>query len=182
MHLPNRHRTATVLALVAVLGLAACGDDSDSASANGSTSADESAADASECVLEGASDVESATAVDVTLTEFVIAPLPEEVPAGAVEFRASNEGHEPHELVIARYDGDVTDLPTDRDGGVDEDQLPNGSVIGEIEEFAAGQSCAGTFELEAGNYALFCNIIEEEDNGETEAHYGEGMVTVFTVT
>lgn len=174
MFLSDRYRAAAVLGLVAVLGLAACGDDDDTGSA--------SASESTECVLEGASDADAATTVDVTLTEFAVEPGRDEVAAGAVKFNTTNDGAEPHELVIARYDGDPTDLPTDDDGGVDESQLPDGAVIGEIEEFATGQSCEGTFELEAGDYVLFCNLIEEEDDGEMEAHYSEGMVTTFTVT
>ena len=37
-----------------------------------------------------------------------------------------------------------------------------------------------TANLEAGSYVLLCNIVEEED-GETESHYAEGMHTSFTV-
>jgi hypothetical protein len=211
-HHPRRspaapHRVAAVLGLAVLLAPAACGDDdgaavresgpgassgsasgsasaSASASASGSATASGSASAPAtgECVLEGATDAEADRTVDVTLIEFAIQPVPAEVPAGAVAFHASNEGSEPHELVIARWDGDPADLPTDDDGGVDESQLPEGAVIGEIEEFAGGQSCDGTFELDAGSYVLFCNVIEEEEGGEIEAHYGEGMVTAFTVT
>jgi len=35
-------------------------------------------------------------------------------------------------------------------------------------------------DLDAGNYVLICNIVEEED-GETVSHYQEGMRTPFTV-
>jgi hypothetical protein len=93
--------------------------------------------------------------VDVTLIEFAIQPVAAKVPAGAVAFAATNEGSEPHALVIARWDGDPADLPTEDDGGVDESQLPDDAVICEIEEFAGGQSCDGTLELDDGNYVLF---------------------------
>jgi hypothetical protein len=37
-----------------------------------------------------------------------------------------------------------------------------------------------TVDLDAGSYALICNIVEEEE-GEPEAHYAEGMRADFTV-
>jgi hypothetical protein len=174
----STRRAAAALSLAVLLGLAACGDDDGDALASGD--GDAAAADDG-CVLEGASEADPEAIVDVALTEFALAPVPAEVTAGAVKFQAVNDGAEPHEVVIARYDGEIADLPTDDEGAVDEDQLPNGAVIGEIEGFAGG-TCAGTFELEAGDYVLFCNIVEDEENGETEAHYTEGMVTAFTVT
>lgn len=189
-----RSRPARALTMTAVLALAACGNDDDgasvreigsgsgsgsgSASASGSGSATAPAAPG-ECVLEGATDDPADVTVEVTLSDFAVTATPTEVPAGAVAFAATNDGALPHELVIAAYEGDPGDLPVDDDGAVDEDQLPEGSVIGEIEEFATDQSCTGTFELAAGDYVLFCNIVEDDDG---VAHYHEGMYTTFTVT
>ncbi|HEX4979658.1 MAG TPA: hypothetical protein VFV35_06300, partial [Acidimicrobiales bacterium] len=65
------------------------------------------------------------------------------------------------------------------DGRVDEDAVGRDS-IGEIEAFPAGERCAGSFELTAGDYVLFCNIVEEE-GGERESHIENGMATTFTV-
>ena len=118
--------------------------------------------------------------VGVTLDEFTITVGASGAAPGTIAFQAENEGEEPHEIVIAKHDGDPGDLPTDADGAVDEAQLPDGALIGEIEGFPAGETCAGAFDLEAGSYALFCNIVEEED-GATEAHYAEGMHTTFEV-
>jgi hypothetical protein len=71
-------------------------------------------------------------------------------------------------------------LPTADDGSVDE--AGEGiEVIGEIEEFAPGESQTGTFDLAAGSYVLICNVVEEEE-GEVEAHYHLGMHAAFTVT
>ena len=176
----TRRTAAAALSLIALLGLAACGDDDGDGGALASGDGDAAATDDG-CVLEGASEAEPDATVDVTLTEFALAPVPAEVTAGAVEFRAVNDGAEPHEVVIVRYDGDIRELPTDADGAVDEDQLPDGAVIGEIEGFAGDRTCTGTFELEPGDYVLLCNIVEDEEDGETEAHYAEGMITAFTV-
>jgi hypothetical protein len=54
-------------------------------------------------------------------------------------------------------------------------------VIGEIEEFDPGQTQSATFSLEAGSYALICNVVEEE-GGQTIAHYQNGMRAAFEVT
>jgi hypothetical protein len=201
MFLRERRAAVVLLGLVALLGLAACGDDdggevresgasgsgsgsgSGSASGSGSGSASASGAAAEEpCVYVGNSSETPTGVVVTTLSEFSIAPAPTEVPAGTIEIVAVNEGEEPHEIVVVRYDGDPAEIPVAEDGSADEEQLPEGAVIGEIEGFEAGLTCATAFDLEPGNYVLLCNIVEEEENGEMEAHYGEGMYTTFTVT
>jgi hypothetical protein len=121
------------------------------------------------------------TRVDVTLDEWTIEPETTTASAGAIGFVARNEGEEPHELVVVRG---VTpnDLPLDDEGALDEDELPAGALVGEIEAFPAGTSCNGVFDLTPGEYTLVCNVVEEEEGGEHEAHLAEGMVTTFTVT
>ena len=73
-------------------------------------------------------------------------------------------------------------LPKDADGGLDEDKLPEGGLIGEIEPFAGGKLCKGAFNLAAGKYVLLCNIVETEPNGEKESHFKEGMHAPFVVS
>jgi len=94
--------------------------------------------------------------------------------AGTITFEARNLGTEPHELVVVRA-ADPAALPKAADGTVDERQLPEGALIGEVEAFPAGQTCAGTFELAAGRYALFCNLLETEADGTEQNHYANGM-------
>ncbi len=53
-------------------------------------------------------------------------------------------------------------------------------LIDEIEPFTPGSRASITVNLEAGSYALICNITEIED-GELERHYELGMWTAFTV-
>ena len=189
----------SLLVVGALAALAGCGDDdggevrevggegSESASASGSGSGSGSAsgsgsgsgsgrAMAAECVPVG--DPETAdTTIAVTLDEWTITPAETTAPAGAVLFATENIGEENHELVIA----EGTDLPTAEDGSVDESQLPDGALIGEIEAYPAGETCDGVFELAAGTYTLFCNIVEEEEDGTVESHVEKGMVTTFTV-
>lgn len=119
-------------------------------------------------------------AVTATLDEWSISTDPVSVTAGAVAFEVTNAGEEPHELVVMRTGTPVADLPTGPDGAVDEASV-DGEVIGEVEEFPAGQDCAGVLDLGPGTYALVCNIVEK-DVGQIEAHYELGMRASFTVT
>ena len=105
-------------------------------------------------------------------------PARADVPAGTVTFEARNTGEDAHELVVVRAT-DPASLPLAADGTVDEDKLPEGAFVGEIEAFPAKQRCTGTFELAAGSYALFCNILETEADGAKENHYANGMRTRF---
>jgi hypothetical protein len=114
------------------------------------------------------------------LDEWVIETGDPNAPAGAVGFAAENIGEEPHELVVlAGVEPDA--LPLDDDGALDEDALPSGALIGEIEPFPAGEPCDGVFDLDPGEYTLICNITEEEPDGTIESHLEEGMLTTFTV-
>jgi hypothetical protein len=118
--------------------------------------------------------------VAVTLQEFSVLPESDTASAGEVTFEATNEGpNDPHELVVIRTDLAPDALPTTEEGGVDEEG-EGIEVIGEIEEFPVGETESATFDLEAGSYVLICNIVEEED-GELESHYVEGMRTAFAV-
>jgi len=118
--------------------------------------------------------------LDVSLYEWSVEPSATSVSAGDVTFNATNDGGEAHELVIVKGVA-PGDLPVDADGKVIEDDLPDGSFIGEIEEFEAGTTESATFDLEAGTYTIFCNITED-DNGEVESHFKNGMVATIEVT
>ncbi|MBT5773231.1 MAG: hypothetical protein HOH95_02530 [Dehalococcoidia bacterium] len=111
---------------------------------------------------------ETAQEIAVVLDEWSIAPELAEMDAGVVEFVVTNEGAEPHELVVIRNDAEPSALP------VVDGLVPEGDVDfrGEVEEFPAGSIRVGTFRLEAGRYLLICNIPQ---------HYQQGMVTEFVV-
>jgi uncharacterized cupredoxin-like copper-binding protein len=131
-----------------------------------------------ECEPVGDSTAADST-VAVTLDEWSVTPESESAAAGAVTFDVANEGEDAHELVVVRAD-DVASLPLGDEETVDEEGLDAGAFIGEVEAFPAGESCEGTFDLEPANYVLFCNIAEQED-GEIENHFQNGMATEFTV-
>lgn len=118
--------------------------------------------------------------VAVTLTEYAIATDVDEVPAGSVRFVVENAGEEPHELLVLRA-ASLDELPLDDRGVLVEDRLPGGVLVGEIEPFAAGQTCELALELGAGDYLLVCNVVEGE-GGVVKAHLPLGMVRSLTVT
>ncbi len=117
--------------------------------------------------------------VKVKLFEFQVKPKPKSVAAGKVTFLARNIGTEDHEMVIVRSD-DAATLPTDENGGVVEDEIPEADLPGEIPEFAKGTKAKKSFDLEPGNYILFCNITDEEESGPLN-HFAEGMHATFVV-
>jgi hypothetical protein len=108
-----------------------------------------------------------------------VTPASDSTSAGAVTFDVANEGEDAHELVVVKAN-DVASLPLNDQEIVDEEGLPEGAFIGEVEAFPSGESCEGTFDLEPADYVLFCNIVEEEE-GEIENHFQLGMSTEFTV-
>jgi hypothetical protein len=117
--------------------------------------------------------------VDVTLQEFSIVLGSESASAGDVTFNITNDGpNDPHEFVVFRTDLAPDALPTSEDGSVDE--AGEGlTLIDEVEDIPVGESPTLTVSLDAGSYVLICNIVEEEE-GELESHYQEGMRVGFT--
>ena len=119
----------------------------------------------------------NATTLTVALAEWSVTPAETTIPAGSVYFLASNNGATAHELVVIRSDLAATDLPTDDNGRVPEDEI---DMLGEIEPFASGSDASAVFNLTPGSYLLICNIVGEED-GEPESHYLQGMAAALTV-
>jgi uncharacterized cupredoxin-like copper-binding protein len=128
--------------------------------------------------LAGAGCGDDEETVQITLQEFSVSADPASVPAGSVTFEATNDGPDDvHEFVVIATDLAITELPTAEDGSVDE--AGEGlEVIGEIEDIPVGETQSVTLDLEAGSYALICNIYDADED---EAHYQEGMRTSFTV-
>jgi uncharacterized cupredoxin-like copper-binding protein len=117
--------------------------------------------------------------VDITLQEFAVGTVPATAAAGSVTFNIVNNGPDDvHEFVVIRTDLDPNALPTDENGAVDETG-EGMDVIDEVEEMEPGASETLTVDLEAGSYALICNIYDADED---EAHYSEGMRTSFTVS
>ena len=175
MHDRKGHRLAGLGIGLALL-LAGCGSD-DGTGVRNVDGTQAASGQAAACKPVG--DAASADAtIAVELKEWTVLPARADVPAGTVTFEARNTGQDAHELVVVRA-ADPASLPLAADGTVDEEKLPEGAFVGEIEAFASGQSCTGTFELPAGSYALFCNLLETEADGSKENHYANGMRTRF---
>ncbi|MFN2490628.1 MAG: hypothetical protein ABR529_13030 [Actinomycetota bacterium] len=117
------------------------------------------------------------SAVDVTLQEFAVG-APSSASAGEVTFNVSNIGEETHEFVVIKTDLGATELPTAKDGSVDE--AGSGmEVVDEVEDLAAGKAETLTVDLDAGHYVLICNVVEKEE-GKTVSHYQNGMRAELT--
>ncbi len=57
------------------------------------------------------------------------------------------------------------------------DEVPAGTIT-----FDLTNAGAEPHELVAGDYVLFCTIVETEADGTIESHLEEGMVSEFTVS
>ncbi|MDX1658228.1 MAG: hypothetical protein R3343_05360 [Nitriliruptorales bacterium] len=113
--------------------------------------------------------------LDVTLVEWSVQPASGSVASGELTFSAQNNGSVNHELVIIRTDS-AADLPTTEDGRVDEAALGD-DLIARTSALPSGESGSVSAQLEPGNYALICNLVEPDGS----AHYDNGMFTDLTV-
>jgi hypothetical protein len=177
-------RLAGLLLGLALL-LAGCGSDDGagvrsgaSASASGAASGSGTASGQAAACKPVGDAAKSDTTVAVELKEWTVLSDRADVPAGTVTFEATNTGKEAHELVVVRAD-DPAALPLGADGTVDEEKLPEGAFVGEVEAFPAAQRCPGTFELPGGRYALFCNLLATAADGSKQNHYANGMRAAF---
>ncbi|MBI4570393.1 MAG: hypothetical protein HY723_00450 [Chloroflexi bacterium] len=158
---PRSPIVAIAIAFGAVLILAAaCGGGKDGSDQPTATTA------ASETPVDGA------TATQITLNDWSITGEgggPLSAQAGEVAFEIENVGAQPHEFVVIATDTDPADLPVDA-GLVDEGAA--GVLIGRTPLIGAGNSDVLRLELEAGTYAVICNVL---------THYELGMYTSLTV-
>jgi uncharacterized cupredoxin-like copper-binding protein len=162
-----------IVAGLSLLVFAACGDDEGDNGGGGETP--------TAVATEPGGTTPEAGAVAVNLTEYTLSPSPASVAAGSVTFTVKNIGGEVHEFVVIKTDAAADALPTNADGSMNEDD-PSLQVIDEIEDIPAEAEQSLTVSLEAGNYVLICNLVEEMADGATHVHYEEGMHAAFTVT
>ena len=124
------------------------------------------------------------------LNEFSIVLPTNTLRPGRVTLAAKNVGSEVHELVIVRAASSDA-VPKKSDGSLDEDALPQSAKVGAIEDVAAGSDSDRAFDLKAGRYLAFCNIIDampasstgehHGSSGPGHVHFAEGMYKSFTV-
>ncbi|OWY63638.1 hypothetical protein B7486_51950 [cyanobacterium TDX16] len=160
---------ATVVLVVAAVGLSGCGSDDEGSS--GST--DDSAPAAS-----GGEELATAE-LDVTSIDYGYELAETSVPAGAVTITQDNQGDEPHQATAVRLeDGQTVDdlvagFTADGDTAFGYDVFaggPNGIGPGDANET--------TQVLEEGQYAFICFIPDAEGT----PHYQSGMAEEFEVT
>jgi hypothetical protein len=159
----TQHAKGTVV----VSGGSASGSGSASSEAAGSNSSSNGA-------CPPAPDLTKASSNEfATLKDFTINLASPELSQGSIAINAANTGPSAHEIVIVKGIA-PGDLPTKSDGSVDEDKLPPGAKVGELEKFAPGNTCSALFDMPAGDYTLFCNIVDA-----TGSHFKQGMVTTM---
>lgn len=146
--------------------------ESGSGAASGSGSASGVAA---ECEPVGEDlESEATTTVEIELADYEFVPSDITIDeAGVVTFAVTNTGDEPHELAFLPGGGEV---PFTEDGQPDEAALEEMGAF-ELEAFGPGQDCEATYELEAGEYTIFC-VVPAPDG---ETHYEKGMAGTVTV-
>ena len=127
----------------------------------------------------GDDDDDEGAEVDVVVSEFIVDPSEDSVEAGEVTFALDNQGSETHEFLVVEA-ASADDLPVDDDGAFDEEAFDEDGVVDEVEDIEAGDTAELTLDLEAGDYVLLCNVVEDE-SGEAESHFAEGMHANFTV-
>jgi uncharacterized cupredoxin-like copper-binding protein len=120
----------------------------------------------------------AAAAVNVTLSEYVVRAKPATVTGPSVKLVVQNKGTLTHEVVLVRTDGSPPPLAAD--GSIDEDALPDGSFIGELEDLRPKVKATLKADLTPGSYLVFCNIVDDDD-ATMVSHYQEGMSTQLTV-
>ena len=166
---PNRR--AVRAALVSALGLALLVAGAGTAFASGRTAG----------AKETSTKTETTT-VNVVVSDTHMPGMPEDhapgtmsmtvdpvsAPRGKVKFVVQNQGTELHEMVVIK-----TDTPYDQLEVNSKDKVSEKGSVGEISSIGKGKTKSKTFKLEAGQYALVCNIA---------GHYTAGMRAAFTVT
>ncbi len=128
------------------------------------------------------------------LNEFTIIPPAKALHAGNVLVTANNVGQEVHELVIVRA-ASADALPMTADGSVDESKLRGSDKVGVIDDVAAHWHTSARFDLTAGTYVAFCNLVDSATGSNTfmtagsgtpssqgHVHFARGMHVTFTVS
>ena len=117
--------------------------------------------------------------VDVTAVDYSFEGLPETLDAGTAGFKLTNEGAEPHVLIVVKYnDGDTTSLEDLL--ALPEDQLMEHATFAGAASAGPGAWGASFMELEPGRYAAFCPIPMGGEDG--PPHFTQGMTAEFEVS
>lgn len=163
---------ATVVLLVAAVGLTGCGSDDEDSSGDSTGTDDSTASGSSE-------DAAAPAELEVSSIDYGYELAESTVPAGAVTITQTNDGEEPHQATAVRLeDGQTVD---DLVAGFTEE----GDAAFGYDVFAGGPNGIGpggenesTQVLSEGEYAFICFIPDAEGT----PHYQSGMAERFEVT
>jgi uncharacterized cupredoxin-like copper-binding protein len=161
-----RRRMTLGIMVAGAFALAACGGDGSVTNTTGATLPSDGGAGNTVAVSVGEEGTDS---MYLRLSQ-------ETAAAGSVTFVVTNEGQKVHEFIVIQTDtaaGDFPLLPEAEDADHNFDEAAVGTAIDEIEDIAAGDTQEITLTLDAGHYALACNI---------RPHYENGMWADFEVT
>jgi hypothetical protein len=129
-------------------------------------------------VTAGSSTAEPASDVAVTLKEYTF-EMPTELKAGAHTFKVSNQGTQPHEMILFKLaEGKTLEdlhafLSNPDSGGP-----PPGEEAGGALPMAPGMRAWTTVDLKPGNYVAVCFV---PDSGDGKSHLEHGMLMPLTV-
>ncbi len=144
-----------------------------SGSSTTTTEAEEPASTApSTTAAPGGSQTVTVTLADVDANTMVLTPSPDSVAPGEVTFEVTNSGDKEHEFVVFKTDLAIENLPFDESADEVIEDGEGVTHIDEIESIQPGETKTLTVNLDAGNYALICNL---------KGHYRMGMRSAFTV-
>jgi uncharacterized cupredoxin-like copper-binding protein len=117
-------------------------------------------------------EAEGDAALMIEMGDYYFDPQDATAAPGSVSITVDNVGTVEHELVIFRTDVDPGSLDV-VGGRIDEGALEESGAeeIGELEA-ESGESETQTFDLDAGQYIMICNL---------EGHYEQGMWGTITV-
>ena len=113
----------------------------------------------------------SSGGIQASESEFKIALSSATASTGEVTFHVKNAGTQVHEFVVVRTELAADKLPLASDAPEVDEEATGLTVVDEVEDLAAGASTDLTVTLEAGHYAVICNV---------PGHYTLGMHTDFT--
>ncbi len=99
--------------------------------------------------------------------------------AGDIVFRLINDSDRRHEFVIVWLPEHISH-PEVYQGRLDEEQFPQNRRISELEDLPAHTESTQRLHLPAGDYLIFCNIVEQQE-GLIINHYMQGMHTRLEV-
>ena len=108
--------------------------------------------------------------IGATLTDSSIELEDTSASAGRVAFRITNEGSSVHEFEVLRTETAADALPVD--SGVVQTSADGIEIVDEVEEISPGTDAQLAVDLEAGSYAIICNV---------SGHYEAGMFTSLDV-